>query len=311
VSVLRVLRPGALATIQDLGRWGHQALGVPVCGALDTWSHRVANRLVGNHEGAAAIEVTFGEFAATVDEARLAAVTGAPLDIDVDGRRLSSPAVFGMARGTHVTLGAASRGSRAYLAVRGGFDVPRVLGSRATDLRSGFGGLHGAALRVGDIVPLGPASPVAARLADAQLSPAPWLPRPAVATRLRVLASTRSADVAVARALTAAEWTLTPACDRMGYRLEGSSAPRIETPDVLTMPTAIGSIQVPPSGQPILLMSDRQTTGGYAQPAAVIAADLPVAAQLAPGDRVRFVACSLDEARAALVERESTFEEEA
>jgi allophanate hydrolase subunit 2 len=142
-------------------------------------------------------------------------------------------------------------------------------------------------------------------------------------SRRRVGANTRSYDILrilfsdgarldpVLRAMTACTWTVSVASDRMGYRLEGPSLASAATADVLTMPTAIGSIQVPPSGQPILLMADRQTTGGYLQPAAVIAADIPVAAQLAPGDRLQFVACTFDEARAAFVERESPFAVEA
>jgi antagonist of KipI len=310
VSAARVLRVGGIATVQDLGRWGHQALGVPVCGAMDTWSHRLANRLVGNASGAATIELSAGALELIFSDVRVVAVAGAALGIQVDTRRLSSPAVFTVRPGGRVTIAPPTRGSRAYLAVSGGFDVPLVLGSRATDLRARFGGLDGRALVADDALPLGGRAAAATARADAQFPVAAWVPPPGQTTILRALLADVAGLEPVQRAITAGTWTVSSASDRMGYRLEGPSlAPAIA--DVLTMPTAIGSIQVPPSGQPILLMADRQTTGGYLQPAAVIAADIPVAAQLAPGDRLQFVACTFDEARAALVERESPFATEA
>lgn len=302
-----VVRPGLLSTVQDLGRWGHQAAGVPVCGAMDTWSHRLANRLVGNTTELATIEITVGDFEARFTHARIVALTGAEMDAVIGDQPFSAPAVFTVWDGARLVTARARRGVRAYLAVRGGFAVPAVLGSRSTFIRGGFGGVDGRALRAGDEVPIGSPANDAQQAEPAsrdRLVACDWLPRRGEVTTLRVLASDVPGHAPLVARLMSCDWTVTPASDRMGYRLDGAPG-AVRVTDVLTMPTAMGSVQLPPSSQPILLMADRQTTGGYAQPAAVITADLPVAAQLAPGDRVRFATADLVVARDALVAREA------
>jgi antagonist of KipI len=299
-------RPGLLTTVQDLGRWGHQSAGVPVAGPMDAWSHRLANRLLGNAEDAAVLEVTVtGPVFECGTDASIA-ITGAPFAIRVGEDYVRSPLLIHAAAGSILEFGECLGGTRAYVAVAGGFDVPAVLGSRSTDLRGGFGGCDGRALRPGDRLSHAAASPLAVsrvrELPGAAVAP----PRSGV-TRLRVLRGPwddPGADRAF-RMLLDGSFRLSSHSDRMGYRLEGDSVACTASGAMITAPTTMGLVQVPPSAQPILLMADRQTTGGYAPLAVVIAADLPLAGQLGPGHAVAFEPCTPDEAYRALQEGEA------
>jgi KipI family sensor histidine kinase inhibitor len=296
-----VLRPGLLTTIQDAGRWGHQASGVPVAGPLDSFSHRLANALVGNDRDAAALEITLSGPELRLEHHARLAVTGADLSASLDGAPLPMNRAIAARAGSVVRFGPRRHGARAYLAFDGGISVPPVLGSRATDVSSGIGGLDGRPLRAGDALPL-----AASRLAPARRrvqAPDPEIVR---RTTLRILPgpqdaafSDRAMDI-----LVSTEFMLSVESNRMGYRLAAGRIPAGGDAAMISGPVFTGSIQVPPAGEPVLLMSERQTTGGYPQIATVITADLPSAAQLAPGDRVGFEACSRKEAIAALVAQE-------
>jgi antagonist of KipI len=286
---LVVVRPGLLTTVQDLGRWGYQDRGVPVAGPMDAFSHRLANRLVGNDDEAAALEVTLlgPELRATGDA--LCAVTGADFELFVDQQRVECGQPFQLKSGATLRFGRRLAGARSVLAFRGGIDVPPVLGSRATSLVSGMGPFGGRALGAGDIVPIG--------LARTPASPRPAgqpLRLPTGGARLRVIPGPHEACFAspALERLFSSAFTVTPQSNRMGFRLEGPELSYGESAEILSDATPHGSLQVPRSGQPILLMADRQTTGGYPKIATVIAADLPVAGQLAPGDWIRFVPCT-------------------
>lgn len=302
-ATLDILRPGLLTTVQDGGRWGHQALGVPVAGAMDTASLRHANLLVGNAADAAALEVTLlgPRLRARADVH--AAVAGATFELDLDGHPIAMDTPFTMAAGAVLTFGRRVAGARAYLAVAGGVDVPLVLGSRATHLVSRMGGLDGRALRAGDTIAIGP--PPAAVPRRAAAGPAAhWIGAgPHV---LRVLLGPQHDwfSEASRHALLATPFTVSPRSDRMGFRLDGPALSRAQGGELLSEPVPFGAIQVPAGGDPILLMADRQTAGGYPKIATVIAADLPVAGQLGPGDQIRFLGCSRAEAVAALIARE-------
>jgi biotin-dependent carboxylase-like uncharacterized protein len=294
-------RPGLLTTVQDGGRWGYQALGVPPAGPMDGWSHRLANLLAGNRASAPGLEITGTGPDMSFEHPTIVAVAGAEFDGTLDGRRWTTPAVLETRAGSRLTFGERRRGLRAYVAVAGGLDVPHVLGSAATDLRSGLGGLEGRSLRVGDTL--------VARAGDAAPRPPRSIPMPALPSgsrcRLRVVAGpdeSREARQAYA-ALSTAGFTVTPQSDRMGYRLsgmqlDGGSAAGISAPVVT------GAIQLLPSGDPVLLMVERQTTGGYPIVAVVIDADLPLAGQLGPGDSVSFEPCAPEAALAALAASE-------
>jgi biotin-dependent carboxylase-like uncharacterized protein len=302
VRTLTVLRPGLSTTVQDMGRWGHQASGVPVSGAMDLVAHRIANALVGNDADAATLEVTLAGPELRIDHPATIVVAGADLSATLDGAALPLETATRCRGGSVLRFGDRRSGARAYVAVDGGIAVPLVLGSRATHVRCRMGGLEGRALRAGDTLPLGPP---AVGPASRRRKPEPPVSRTA---RLRFVIGPQ-ADRYPDHVLNAVEqtpFTIAPESDRTGYRLHLERAtPVAAAGEMISDATFAGAIQVPPSGQPILLMADRQTTGGYPQIGVVIAADLPKAAQLAPGDRVVFERCSRAEAMAALVEQES------
>lgn len=303
VRALDVLRPGLLTTVQDGGRWGQQALGVPVAGAMDTASLRHANLLVGNPAGAAGLEVTLLGPRLRAEAPLLVAVAGAPFELDVDGRPQAMDTPFVLGAGTVLTFGRREIGARAYLAVAGGIDVPLVLGSRATHLVSRMGGLEGRALKAGDRLPLGPAPGIQSHRAAAGPA-AHWLgPGP---HGLRVLPGPQDDwfTDASRHAFFTTPFTVSPRSDRMGFRLDGPAIVRAHADELLSEPVPFGAVQVPAGGAPILLMADRQTAGGYPKIATVIAADLPVAGQLGPGDQIRFIPCTRADAVAALIARE-------
>ena len=294
--IVRVSGTGLLTTVQDAGRWGYQSHGVPVAGAMDCVSYRLANTLVGNHATAAALEVTLtGPRLEFVDERRVA-VTGAEFE------NVPAGVEFEVSPARPLIFGPRVRGARAYVAISGGIDVPPVLGSRATHLPSAMGGFHGRALRAGDELPLGP--PDGGH--DFHASAVSTFRR--TETALRVLPgpqADRFAPDALA-VLQSAPYRVGTDSNRVGYRLSGPRLQHVEGADILSDATPIGSIQVPASGQPILLMADCQTTGGYAKIATVISADIPVAGQLAPGDEIRFAVCSLSEAMDGLRAQQRT-----
>ena len=302
-----VVKSGLLTTVQDRGRWGSQSFGVSVAGAMDPYSHRLANVLVGNDADAATLEVTIVGPELEFDDARTVAVTGALFDVTIGDRPIAPQSAVEVPAGSTLRFGRRLRGSRAYVAISGGIVTPGVFGSRATHLPSGMGGLDGRALRAGDRLPLGsPARPSrpAPRTQMAHRSAAFTLPDGHATLRVLPGPQLDRFSPAAWEVLQSSSYTLAIDSNRMGYRLVG---PPLETPgrlDVISDATPLGVLQVPPSGQPILLMADRQTTGGYPKIAAVISADISVAAQLGPSDTVKFVACSTQEALAALIAQE-------
>jgi len=299
VSAIDVLAPGLQTTVQDLGRWGHQSIGVPVAGPMDLFAHRLANALAGNERGAATLEVTLQGPTLRFSDARTVAIAGAEFELFLDDVRIGT-STFSVRPGGVLRFGERRRGARAYVAVSGGIDVPRVLGSRSTHLPTRTGGLEGRALVRGDRLPLGKRVGPARGRKDVEV------PFDAAPPALRVLPGPQddrfSSDALAV--LVSAPYYVTVDSSRMGYRLEGGALGHRAGADIISDATPMGSIQVPASGQPILLMADRQTTGGYAKIATIISADIGVAGQAAPGDRIQFQLCSRSEAVAALLARE-------
>ena len=284
---ITVLTPGLFTTVQDAGRWGFQSMGVPVAGALDQRSYAQANRLVGNPPGAAAIEVTILGPALRFERPLTVAVTGADLSPRLDDRPLAMHQPVECPAGSVLRFGPRARGARAYVGVAGGIDAPVVLGSRSSHALTGIGG---GPLRAGDRLEVGDPVAVAGGGEDRHAGADDGHGAP---VRLRVLPGPQL-DMFAAGALEAlhtAAFHVSSRSNRMGYRLEG---PAIPSPpgEMISDATFTGALQVPPDGAPILLMADRQTTGGYPQLAIVMARDLPRAAQLAPGDPVRFEVCA-------------------
>ena len=301
---IKVISPGVLTTVQDTGRFGHQAAGIPEAGAMDRASLRLANALVGNPEDAAALELTVFGGTFEFDGEGTIALTGADMRPFLNGNRMAMNTAFPVKTGDRLELGAASQGMRAYLAVSGGIDVPVVLGSRSTDLKSRLGGLEGRKLRAGDVLESGSRPQAAAELAEVQGTPCePVLQRlaqstdPEGVTRIRFLFGPQDAMFAedAKKTFTDSIYTLSAACDRMGYRLEGAAVPSLNGTDILSEGICFGSIQVPANGQPIVMMADHQTTGGYAKIGTVLSEDLPLLAQLGPGKRIRFASVTLEE----------------
>jgi len=299
-AAIHVLRPGLLTSVQDLGRWGHQASGVPVAGPMDSFSHRLANLLVGNAAGAATLEITLIGPELEFEGAAMVAVCGAEFDMTANGQPIATGASVVVSSGTRLHFGRRRAGARAYLAVGGGIETPLTLGSRATHLVSRMGGHHGRALAAGDHLPLASAPP------PPVVRKSLGLTLPSGRARLRVLPGPQIDwfPAEALRTLTNVSFRISPRSNRMGYRLEGPPLTRTRDGEPISEPLAFGAIQVPSAGEPILLMADRQTAGGYPKIASVISADLPIAGQLAPGDFIEFALCSHRDAATALIARE-------
>jgi antagonist of KipI len=301
--MISVVRPGMLTTIQDLGRWGFQANGVPVAGPMDEYSHVLANQLVGNTATAAALEVTLIGPELEANGEVTCAVAGATFALTGGDLAVPLHRAFTLRPGERLRFGARSAGARATLAVRGGIEVAPVFESRATSLISRMGPFGGRTLKAGDVLPIGPVTTLATP-GGAGRAVVP-LQMPAGGARLRVVVGPQEqlfTPVAY-KTLFGSRYIVTPASNRMGYRLEGAPLEHAGRADILSDATPLGSIQVPASGQPILLMADRQTTGGYPKIGVVISADLPLAGQLAPGDWLEFAPCTREEAVDALKRR--------
>jgi antagonist of KipI len=298
MAALLLRRAGLLTTVQDLGRPGFGRFGVSVSGAMDRLALAVANRLVGNPDGAAALELTASGPEVEILADLAFALAGANLSPTLDDEPIEMWRAHRAGAGSVLAFGPRRQGARCYLAVAGGIAVPRVFGSAATDLGAAIGGVEGRPLRAGDELQVGPV-PVGL---EGHLHPtllAAWA-EPFV---LRFVPEDEApCDVA---AFTGVTWRVSPRSDRTGYRLDG---PALAVPAGATMvsePIAPGTIQLPPDGRPIVLMADRQTVGGYPRLGAVIAADLPKAGQLWLGHDLRFAPATLAAARAALAEQQA------
>ena len=302
-AVLKVLRPGLCTTVQDLGRPGFQRYGVPTSGPMDEWGLRVANALVGNVPADAALEVTgIGPVVCVRGEAVLA-VAGAEFALDLDGQPVPPFAAFRAREGQVLTFGACRSGVRAYLAAAGGIDVPLVMRSRSTCLAGRYGGLEGRPLREGDVLPILERDPAASgRPFEGRFLPRRLWPRRSSSVELRVVMGPQNhlfTPEGIATFL-GSEYRVTTHADRMGYRLDGPRIAHRQGADIISDATAPGAVQVPGDGRPIVLMGDRQTTGGYTKIASVIRPDISALAQGRFGDRVRFRKVSLAEAHAVL-----------
>jgi biotin-dependent carboxylase-like uncharacterized protein len=287
-----------MTTVQDWGRFGFQHLGVPPSGPMDPWSFRLANLAAGNEEGQAVLEATLKGPELRFDRDAVFAIAGADLSASLEGVPVVANVPVSARAGSILAFGERRSGARAYVAVRGGIDSPIVLGSRAASLQAGLPGLAGRPVKAGDVLQICDPGR-AGRGKDLSHIQLPPRSVPAVLRFLEGPDIDRFEPAAVSR-LTASVYHIAPQSNRMGYRLEGPVIDVREAGGLLSEASPIGSIQVPPSGQPILLMADRQTTGGYPRIGTLITADLPVAGQLAPGEALRFQRCTREEALAAL-----------
>ena len=313
---IEVLGAGLLTTIQDRGRHGHTALGVGVAGAMDTVALRLANILVDNAHNAAALEITLHGPRLRFDRDVLIAITGAPVQARCARRALPLWRPLALRGGSELVLGGMPRGARSYVAVAGGIDAAPLLGSRSSDVNAGLGAAPCAA---GDVLACGAASARAAAWLHAalardaaaevaaswQLDPQPWAD--ADPTRpIRVVAGAHFArlDARSQRDLFDATFRIGSDSNRVGYRLDGAALSLREPLELVSAGVVPGTLQLPPGGAPIVLMSEAPTSGGYPRIAQVIGVDLPRLAQRRPGDSVRFAETSLADAQTRYLERE-------
>lgn len=316
---VEVIQPGVLTTVQDLGRIGYQQHGVIVGGAMDTFAARIANMLVGNQPTDAVLELTLKGPSLLFHEDLLIAVCGGNFVPSIDGRRMPANRPVWVRRGSILQFSHARQGCRAYLAVAGGWDVPVVMRSRSTNFRAGFGGYEGRMLQGKDVVKSGApgdysrylASELAKQAGTNPFIQTDWfVPKTMLAymgqSVIRVMQGEQYPDFTnqSQKDFWAQSFQVTPQSDRMGYRLSGPILSLSSPLELTSEAVTVGTIQVPPSGQPIILLADRQTIGGYPKIGYVATVDLPVFAQLKPGDTVRFQPVSVRDAQKWLYERE-------
>jgi antagonist of KipI len=293
--VLRVIEPGLFTTVQDLGRPHAIAAGVPPGGAMDRFAHRAANLLVGNAETDATLECTLTGPHLLARHSCLVAIAGADLDPRVNGQVVPTWTGIFLSEGDRLAFGARRLGGRAYISVAGGIEGERWLGSASTNLMAGRGGLRGRNLKGGDEI--GVAREATRPAVSGRLLPERLRPRYTDHTLFAIAGPhVKRLDPEGRRLLFGAVFKVSREADRMGYRLDG---PRLATSgdELLSFGLTAGAVQVPHGGQPILLMADHQTAGGYPVVATVVSASMPVAAQLVPGDDLSFAEITLERAR--------------
>lgn len=298
VEGFEVLDGGLLTTVQDGGRYGWARYGIPPSGPVDGWALRAANALVGNAPEAAGLEITLTGPVLRALRPLTVALCGAVFDVRRNGvAEVPFNQSLSLRAGDVLTFKERRWGARAYLAVRGGLALPLFLGSQSTYLPGAFGGLAGRALQAGDRLPVYAAPP----LEEERAWPAHALPPYTPAPVLRVIRGPQAEGFSATGWATflSAVYTVSAKADRMGARLQGPPIEKATVGDMLSDGVVMGSVQVPPDGQPIVMLADHQTTGGYPKIATVIRADLPLLAQCLPGDTVRFVETDVATARAA------------
>ncbi len=317
-KVIHVLKAGLLTTVQDLGRFGYQKDGVVACGAMDAIAHKTANWIVGNQANEATLEMTLSGPVIEFESDAVIAITGASIQPTIFGKKIDQHKPVYVRAGSILRCDYADYGCRAYLAIAGGFEVDRVMGSKSTYLRAKLGGWKGRALRKADQIPIGKETnqqllvkqKLIHRLqSNADFSQANWsvpvwdygINRKNITVRVTKGKQFDWFTETSRQQFTSLRYQITNESDRMGYRLQGTALQLKREQQLLSEATSVGTIQVPSNGKPICLMKDRQTTGGYPKIAEVITADIPCIAQAKPGMFLRFHFVSLNEAEQALL----------
>ena len=303
--VITTTQPGYFTTIQDEGRWGYQAYGMPISGAMDRYAYRVANLLVGNQINAAVLEMTGIGATLKFDEQQLVAVCGAEMQGLLNGKSITNWSAFTVPKRGEIKFDVAINGYRTYLAIHGGFDVPLVLDSRSTCPWAKVGGYEGRILRQGDVLYVGQDSEFITH--PRKLDPL-YLPQYGNAINLRVILGLQDSMFTQETIQTFFEniYVVTNQSDRTGYHLEGPRIKHIDNPDIISDAACLGAIQIPAHGMPFIMTADHQTTRGFAKLGSVIQVDLSKLAQGKTGDSIRFILVTEEEAITALcIERQS------
>lgn len=298
---ISVVKPGLFTTVQDLGRYGFAHLGISPAGAADALSLRIANLLVGNHENTSALEMTLLGATIAFDGPAVLALTGASCECKLGPDTVPANRAVEIPSGSILQCGTTIDGARCYLAVQGGFDVPLVMGSASTDIRGSFGGVDGRGLRKGDVLRIGNARKTQPRQLKADAAEGLQRPGP---VRVTTGAQCDWFSPDTYAGFLGTPYLVSDQSDRAGLRLRGEAIPPHEKRQLLTDGIPLGAIQVPRDGQPIILLVDQQTTGGYPKIANVIAADMHRIGQLRPRDEVRFTEVTMVEAVEALRKQE-------
>ncbi|PLR80796.1 KipI antagonist [Bacillus canaveralius] len=300
---IQVIKPGLQSTIQDLGRFGYQEYGVIVSGAMDNYALRVANLLVGNEEGEAGLEITLIGPSLLFEHNTVISLFGAELHASIDGTPIPNGKPLMAEKGSILSFGSVKNGCRCYLAIKGGFATDPVMSSKSTYMKAKIGGYQGRMIAAGDVLPI----------KETVLFQQPsWRASPSLSRYITEnnpirFISGKQADWFTNEgktAFTSSPYLIANDSDRMGYRLKGSPINLMEKKELITEGVTVGSIQVPHDGQPIILMADRQTTGGYPKIGQVASVDLPALAQRKPGESLSFQEISLQVAHRLLFEQE-------
>ncbi len=304
---IRVVKPGILTTVQDSGRFGHQSAGFNVSGVMDRRAYRLANFLVGNYTDEAVLEMSIAGGSFTFLESNYIAVTGADMSPTLEGIPIDMYKTVFVRAGDTLSFGTAKTGMYAYIAFAGGLELPQVLGSRSTNLKCKLGGFEGRKLRAGDILPF--RKPLD-ELGELRIHKLPAADYSGNTAHLRVIMGPQE-DYFTEKGtdtFLSAPYLVTENTDRMGCKLAGTAIEYKDSVDIVSDGIVFGSIQIPPAGTPIVMLADRQTTGGYAKIATVITVDLPLLAQCRPGNTVYFHKVAVREAERLLKQEQRKFE---
>lgn len=297
---ITVLNPGLLTTVQDQGRTGYQQFGVSVSGVMDPRSAALANIIAGNDQGEAVLECTMMGPQLRFDKANVIAITGGDLGPALDGKPLPNYQAAAVQAGQVLRFSAPKTGCRAFIAFSGGLDIPLTMGSRSTYMKAKIGGYQGRKLEKGDKIEFRAPKETLKHMEDRKMSPE-FFPKPVYTLRVIMGPQDDAFTEAGIHTFLSGTYTVTPEFDRMGCRLDGPAIAHKNGGDIISDGIAFGAIQVPSAGTPIIMLSDRQTTGGYTKIATVITADFRVLAQLKAGDKVRFLSVPVEFAQNLLL----------
>ncbi|WNF35330.1 biotin-dependent carboxyltransferase family protein [Bacillaceae bacterium IKA-2] len=304
-AIFEVVKPGLLTTVQDIGRYGYQQYGIVVSGAMDQFAHRLGNLLVGNEPTSATLEVTMMGPKLQVLEDTVIAITGANLSVTIDNQPIEPWKSLFVKKGEILSFGKPEQGVRAYIAVMGGFEGEQVLGSKATYLKAKMGGIAGRELEKGDVLYCGQMTGSFEKLSGRIVSRQLLLNyEQTMPFRVVLGPEEKSFTEAGLKTFFSESFEITREIDRMGCRLSGPVIEHKKKADIISDAITFGTIQVPASGQPIILLADRQTSGGYARIGTIITVDLPRLAQQMPGTKIRFEQISIEEAQQLYVAQE-------
>jgi len=322
---IKVLTPGLLTSIQDLGRYGYQKYGVIVSDAMDSHSLRLANILVGNEEGEGVLEISLMGPTLQMEQDILLAITGGDLSPIIDGKPVPMWRPVYLQKGSILQFGPCRSGCRSYLAVAGGYDIPSVMDSASTYLRAGIGGFQGRALQVGDVLPvknlqeqsLHLLEQLAKKAMHHSFASTSWsigrshIPKDPQHIMIRVTEGNQFDHFTVAskKEFLNSPFQVTVQSDRMGYRLSGPTIKLAQPLEMISEAVALGTVQVPPDGNPIILLADRQSVGGYPKIAQVAMVDVATVAQTKPGDKIWFTTISLEETERLYCARQQAIED--